>query len=94
MIIDYCEKCKNKIPIPLLTKDDKEEVWRFVQIDLLLSAISYVKKRSDLDLKECKLFVEHLSRNFGECHNCNYTGLKNEHEKCPKCKALNINFKY
>jgi Zn finger protein HypA/HybF involved in hydrogenase expression len=93
MIIDFCEKCKNKIPIPFLTEKDKDFLLSQIRIDRTLYAMQFLKEEKDLGLKECKLFVEHTSKQFGKCHNCNYDNLKNEYEICPKCKSLNINWK-
>lgn len=42
---------------------------------------------------DAKGIVMHVNREFGKCHRCNLTDLKEAYTECPKCKSFNYNFK-
>lgn len=93
MLISYCEKCQNEIPNPLLTPAHQKEVLECVRAGTLLQAVYILKSNGYAELKEAKAFVDHICRTYGKCHNCSYDQLKNDYDVCPKCRALNINWK-
>jgi hypothetical protein len=93
MLITYCERCKNEVPKPLLTPAHKKEIVECIRANMPLQAMYILKANGYVELKEAKIFVDHLCRTNGKCHRCSYDQLKNEYEVCPKCRSLNINWK-
>lgn len=93
MLISYCEKCKNEVPKPLLTSEDRKDILAFVQANKRLQAMALLKEKEYMNLYDSKVFVTHLSEAYGKCHNCRYDQLKNEYEVCPLCHSFNINWK-
>lgn len=93
MLISYCEKCKNDIPRPLLTTEDRNNVLAFVRANQALQAMALLKEKEYMNLYDAKVFVTHLCEVYGKCHDCGYGQLKNDYEVCPVCRAMNINWK-
>lgn len=42
---------------------------------------------------EAKYIVMHINHTYGHCKRCNFTALTGEYINCPKCGALNFNWK-
>jgi len=46
-----------------------------------------------LSLLDSKFILHHINVVYGHCNRCKHQGLKEEYINCPKCKALNFNWK-
>jgi len=43
--------------------------------------------------RDAKYIVTHINTEYGRCKRCIFNNLDEEYVKCPKCGALNFNWK-
>ena len=91
-------KCKNCLPeegidVPNFTITDKKLLTE-TKTKSSISAVKLLMDKYNLTHLESKYIVTHINEKFGSCNRCNYTELDQEYITCPKCKALNLNWKF
>ncbi|MGL5890736.1 MAG: Com family DNA-binding transcriptional regulator, partial [Bacteroidia bacterium] len=71
---------------------DKQRLLELILISPLQS-VKYIIDNYEINLKEAKYIINHINTNYGHCKRCNFDKLDEEYIKCPKCGALNFNWK-
>jgi Zn finger protein HypA/HybF involved in hydrogenase expression len=89
-----CKNClpKEGIEVPELKQSDKNRLSKMKQE----SPIKTVKCLMDdygLSHLESKYITTHINENYGKCNRCDFNELDQEYLNCPKCGALNFNWK-
>ena len=92
-MMEYCKRCKTEIRIPEFSEEQRLEIWSMKALGMSLFAIKQIKDKSDLDLKESKVLLNHINTRYGDCIRCNNSKLEKENIECPKCKSFNLNWK-
>lgn len=90
-------KCKNCFPkegieVPDFTISEKSKLVELT-IQSPLNSTKYIIdnfKRSHID---AKYIVTHINEIYGQCNRCKFDSLDEEYINCPKCGALNFNWK-
>jgi len=90
-------KCKNCIPEdgiekPNFTQSEKQEIWK-LKTEKPIFAVKTLIDKYKFSQKEAKYIIAHINSNYGKCNRCSYNNLVEEYKNCPKCKALNFNWK-
>lgn len=90
-------KCKNCLPtdgidIPDFTFSEKSKLEE-VTIQSPLHATKFIIDNFKLSHRDAKYIVTHINKIYGQCNRCNFDNLKDEFITCPKCGALNFNWK-
>ena len=90
-------KCKNCVPKvgiekPNFTLTEKQELWE-LKTEKTIFAIKTLIDKYEFSHQEAKYIITHINSNYGKCNRCNYNNLVGEYLNCPKCKALNFNWK-
>lgn len=89
-----CKYClpKEGIAIPEFTNADKENLHELKK----RSPVHLVKHLIDhfrLSHLDAKYIAFHINNNYGLCNRCSFDALNEEYISCPKCGALNFNWK-
>ncbi|XZF14577.1 hypothetical protein ACTHGU_00420 [Chitinophagaceae bacterium MMS25-I14] len=90
-------QCKNCLPeegieIPDFTQAEKIKLSELV-IQSPLHSMKYILDNFHLSLRDAKYIVIHINKIYGHCNRCIFDKLDEEYMKCPKCGALNFNWK-
>jgi len=90
-------KCKNCIPeeginIPDFTKSEKSQLLK-IKKESPIKAVKYLRTNYELSPLESKYITKHINKKYGKCNRCNFDKLSKEYLNCPKCDALNFNWK-
>lgn len=90
-------QCKNCLPeegieIPDFSQPEKSEIVRLTT-ESPIRAVKHLKDHFDLSLRDSKYIVTHINSPYGKCNRCVFDKLEEEFIHCPKCKALNFNWK-
>jgi hypothetical protein len=90
-------KCKNCLPkegieVPQFTISDKSKILG-IMVESPLHATMFIFNNFKLKQGDAKYIVTHLYTIYGKCNCCTYYSLDQECMNCPKCGALNFNWK-
>ena len=90
-------QCKNCLPeagleIPNFSQSEKIRLLELA-IQSRLDATKYIINNLNLSHRDAKYIVTHINTIYGHCNRCNFDKLDEEYIKCPKCGALNFNWK-
>jgi len=90
-------KCKNCLPkegidIPDFAISEKSKLIEFT-IQSPLHTTNYLIDNVKLSHKDAKYIVTHINKIYGQCNRCKFDQLDEEYISCPKCGALNFNWK-
>ncbi len=88
-----CKKCNTEVLTITFSEEMKLEIWGMVSQDLKLFAVKKLIDEYQYSHKEAKTVITHMNKDFGKCHQCNFSKLEKEYAECPKCKAFNYNLK-
>lgn len=91
-------KCKNCLPedgieVPELSSEEKYAFWQLRKKSGLRLTKELMKNGRFTHL-ESKYITTHVNQIPGKCNRCNYDQLEGEYILCPKCSALNFNWKF
>ena len=89
-----CKNClpKEGIEIPDFSRPDKSEIVRLT-IESPIRATNYLLESFNISLHDAKYIITHINIPYGQCNRCSFDKLEEELIHCPKCKALNFNWK-
>lgn len=89
-----CKKCLSgeEILIPDFTHAEKIKLSEWVTQSALLS-IKYITDNYAANYRDAKFMVNHINKIYDHCNCCNFEKLEGEYIACPKCGALNFNWK-
>jgi 4-hydroxy-3-methylbut-2-en-1-yl diphosphate synthase IspG/GcpE len=89
-----CKKCSpnEEIEIPDFKQSDKSKLQKSA-IKLPLLSIKYLIDNYQVSLTNAKYMTNHINRIYGHCNRCKFDKLDEEYINCPKCGALNFNWK-
>jgi hypothetical protein len=90
-------KCKNCLPkegmkIPEFNQLQKDKLVELT-IQSPLQSTKLLIDTFNLNHLDAKYIVTHINRIYGKCNRCDFTKLDKEYIQCPKCGALNFNWK-
>jgi hypothetical protein len=90
-------KCKNCLPkegieVPHFDQLEKNKIVS-LKIESPLRSTKHLLEQLNLSHRDAKYIVTHLNTPYGHCNRCNFEQLDKEYITCPKCKALNFNWK-
>jgi len=90
-------KCKNCLPkegieVPDFSQSEKSDLYE-LKLSSPIKAMKHLVDEHKLSLLKAKYMVGHINEIYGKCNRCKFNNLKDEYCKCPKCKALNFNWK-
>lgn len=89
-----CFHClpKEGLIIPNFSLSDKIALSK-MHAESPLQSVKWLMSAYHLNHGDAKYIVMHMNPKQGTCHRCNNIGLAEEYVNCPKCKALNMNWK-
>lgn len=89
-----CQRCNRNeiIKVPEFSDSEKQTIHSLI-IHSAIKAIQFLSETYKITLKEAKFIVSHINLEFGKCQRCNFENLIEEYKECPKCKAMNFNWK-
>ncbi len=89
-----CNKClpPEGIEIPDFTQAEKKKLLELATQSAMLS-IKYITDNYAVSYRDAKFMVNHINKIYGHCNRCKFEKLEGEYITCPKCKALNLNWK-
>ena len=90
-------KCKNCLPkegidIPDFAISEKSKLIE-LRIQSPLHTTKYIIDNLKLSHRDAKYIVTHINKIYGQCNHCKFDHLDEEYMSCPKCGALNFNWK-
>jgi Zn finger protein HypA/HybF involved in hydrogenase expression len=90
-------QCKNCLPkeginIPEFSPSDKNRLIK-MKLESPLKTVKYLMDNLKLNHLESKYITAHINETYGKCNRCNFDNLERENLNCPKCGALNLNWK-
>lgn len=90
-------KCKNCLPkegikVPDFAISEKSKLLELT-VQSPLHSTKYIIENFRLSDRDAKYIVTHINRIYGQCNRCKFDSLEEEYIKCPKCEALNFNWK-
>jgi hypothetical protein len=93
-MIVKCENClpKEGIEISDFTISEKRKLTELT-IQSSLHSTKYIIDNLKLSHREAKYIVTHINIIYGQCKCCKFDKLDKEYMNCPKCGALNFNWK-
>lgn len=89
-----CNKClpNEEIEVPNFTLKEKIKLFTLIQSNPLQGML-YLKENFKMTLAKAKFTIQHINKSYNKCHRCSFDLLDSEYSTCPKCKALNFNWK-
>lgn len=89
-----CKHClpKEGIDIPNFTQADKKLLHE-LKVKSPFQPLKHLIDNFKLTDFEAKYITLHINKDFGYCNRCRFDNLEDEYVKCPKCGALNFNWK-
>jgi len=89
-----CKNCSPKegIEIPDFSQSDKDKLLQLT-IQSPVYSTKYIIDNFSLSHRDAKYIVTHINRTYGHCNRCKFDELAGEYIKCPKCGALNFNWR-
>lgn len=97
MTLQMIVKCKNCLPkegieVPDFAITEKSKLSELT-IQSPLHSIKYFIDNFKLSHRDAKYIVTHINTIYGQCNRCKFDSLDREYINCPKCGALNFNWK-
>jgi len=94
MIKVQCKNClpKEGIEVPAFSGSEKVRLTE-MKTESPIKATKWLMENYKASHLEAKYMVTHINIKFGKCNRCNFNELEEEYLNCPKCKALNFNWK-
>jgi predicted Zn-ribbon and HTH transcriptional regulator len=89
-----CKNCleNEAVEIPDFTQSEKKYLLELNQKSPL-HTVKYLIDNFKASHRDAKYMVTHISIEYGRCKHCIFDNLDEEYIKCPKCGALNFNWK-
>lgn len=89
-----CKNCSPEegIEIPDFTQSEKVELHE-LNLTSPLHTVKLLMSKFKVKHIDAKYIVTHINRDYGQCKRCSFNKLDEEYIKCPKCGALNFNWK-
>jgi hypothetical protein len=89
-----CKNCspKERIDIPEFSQPDKNRLSEMKQ-DSPIKTVKYLMDNYKFSHLESKYITNHINKCHGKCNRCDFNELDREYLNCPKCGALNFNWK-
>jgi hypothetical protein len=90
-------QCKNCSPeegveIPDFTESEKIDLQE-LNLTSPLHTVKLLMSKFQVRHIDAKYIVTHMNTDYGYCKRCSFDNLDGEYIKCPKCDALNFNWK-
>ncbi len=90
-------RCKNCLPeewieVPAFSKSDKMKLWE-LKVNSPIHTVKVLMDEYKISHRDSKYIVTHINTSYGECNKCDFNKLDQEYLTCPKCGALNFNWK-
>ena len=90
-------QCKNCLPeegieLPDFTQSDKESLTE-MKLESPVKTVKLLMNDYKLSQRDSKYIVTHINKEYGKCNRCNFNKLDQEYLNCPKCGALNFNWR-
>jgi hypothetical protein len=89
-----CKNClpKDGIEIPEFSQSEKNKLSELT-IKSHIHSTKFIIDNFILSHRDAKYIVTHINKTYGQCNHCNFDQLNKEYITCPKCGALNFNWK-
>jgi hypothetical protein len=89
-----CKHClpREGIDIPNFKQSEKAGLLELA-IQSPILCIKYIIDNFKLNHQYAKYIATHINKNYGKCNRCDFDKLDKEYVTCPKCGALNFNWK-
>ena len=89
-----CKNCleNEEIEIPDFTQSEKRDLLG-INLKSPLHAVKHLIDNFKVSHRDAKYIVIHINPKYGHCKRCMLDILDEEYIKCPKCGALNFNWK-
>ncbi|MDH7447830.1 hypothetical protein [Aquimarina sp. 2201CG14-23] len=89
-----CKKCsKREFEVPNFTSEEKKNLSELKANNKLGELIQKIESLYDIESIDAKFSFMHINKKYGKCNRCNVDYLEGEYVECPKCNALNFNWK-
>ena len=89
-----CSRCSDKeFEVPDFTPEEKRVLINLKKGNRFVELMEEIKFRYEIQDIEAKFSLMHINRQYGKCNRCNVDYLEGEYVVCPKCRALNFNWK-
>ena len=90
----HCQRCNPDtiFEIPDFSSEAKESLQKQHRLSPLL-AIKELIALHNMSHKDAKFIVHHITKEANCCNRCGTTLDAQEYTSCPKCGALNLNWK-
>jgi hypothetical protein len=96
-ILKMIVKCKNCLPKEGIVIPDFKQLEKNNLVELVINspiyAVKYIVEKLMLSHSDAKYIVTHINKAYGKCNRCAFSSLEEEYITCPKCGALNFNWK-
>ena len=90
-------QCKHCLPKEGIEIPDFDQVEKSTLLELAkqspLQCTKYLIDNCRQNHQEAKYIVTHINKQYGKCNRCDFDKLVEEYATCPKCGALNFNWK-
>lgn len=89
-----CKNClpKEGIEVPEFTQSDKNRLFEMKE-ESPIKTVKCLMEDYRLSHLESKYITTHINEIYGKCNRCDFNELDQEYLNCPKCGALNFNWK-
>lgn len=89
-----CKNClpKEGIEVPEFGRSDKIRLSK-MKLDSPIKTVKCLMDDYKLSHLESKYITTHINESYGKCNRCDFNKLNEEYLSCPKCGALNFNWK-
>lgn len=90
----HCKNCLHNevVEIPDFTQAEKKELYE-LNLNSPLQTVKHLIGKFKVKHIDAKYIVTHINKAYGHCNRCSFKNLDEEYTKCPKCGALNFNWK-
>lgn len=89
-----CKNClpKEGIEVPEFTQSDKNRLSEMKE-ESSIKTVKCLMEDYRLSHLVSKYITTHINKIYGKCNRCDFNELDQEYLNCPKCGALNFNWK-
>lgn len=89
-----CKNCLQNevVEIPDFTQSEKNGLLE-LNLKSPLHTVKHLIDNFKVSHRDAKYIVTHINNDYGRCKRCIFDNLDEEYIKCPKCGALNFNWK-
>lgn len=90
----HCKNClpKEGIEVPDFKQSEKHKLLELA-LQSPIHCTKYIIDNYNLSHGDAKYITTHINKMYGQCNRCIFDKLNEEYIKCPKCGALNFNWK-